>query len=326
MSTIKRSSRRPAGLGLFFVFGLALATRPLRSHAAVETNGDRAATASSKEEPEEMVRRGLNLRRAGRDDLALALFREALELRSEPRTLAQIGLAEQALGRWTEAEKHLDEALAATGDVWIGAHRLHLEESLAFVRQHVSSLSLEVEAEGAEVAFGDGGFRPVPQAPVRIAPGPVSLRVRAPGRSDVAETVDLSAGTTLLLRLQPAVALALPPAAPPAPTPLIGLPRGAAARPRSVGAITLATASGVMLAEALAAQLYWWIDRKYLLGGEGCRPLPGASRREQCPEEYANARLALELAVAGYIASAALGATAGWLYHRAAIRQDGGAP
>jgi hypothetical protein len=55
------------------------------------------------DEAEDLVRKGVDLRREGRDQNALETFRKANQLASTPRTVAQMGLAEQALGRWTDA-------------------------------------------------------------------------------------------------------------------------------------------------------------------------------------------------------------------------------
>ncbi len=55
----------------------------------------------------DLVERGIELRIQHRDDEALALFRRAYEATPKPRTRAQIGLAEQALGSWVSAEVDL---------------------------------------------------------------------------------------------------------------------------------------------------------------------------------------------------------------------------
>src|SRR4051812_7480565 len=48
----------------------------------------------------ELLREGVSLRREGRDEEALQRFQRAYEIGHGGRALAQIGLAEQALGRW----------------------------------------------------------------------------------------------------------------------------------------------------------------------------------------------------------------------------------
>jgi len=61
------------------------------------------------------ISRGVALRRQGRDASALEVFQSAWRSSRAPRALAQVALAEQALGRWVAAEAHLVEALAAAG-------------------------------------------------------------------------------------------------------------------------------------------------------------------------------------------------------------------
>jgi len=68
-----------------------------------------------------LIRKGVELRRRGRDSDASALFRQAYELSHTPRAAAQLGLCEQALGQWLEAEGHLSEALLAESDPWIAS-------------------------------------------------------------------------------------------------------------------------------------------------------------------------------------------------------------
>src|SRR4051812_16131890 len=68
---------------------------------------------------EAAIRRGVDLRRQGQDDQALQEFKKAYELSPSPRAIAQIGLAEQALGRWVDAETHLEAALGSKTDAWI---------------------------------------------------------------------------------------------------------------------------------------------------------------------------------------------------------------
>ncbi|MBK6534365.1 MAG: hypothetical protein IPF99_33800 [Deltaproteobacteria bacterium] len=51
-------------------------------------------------DPEVLMRGGVEARHARRDDAALQLFTQAYDITHSARALAQVGLAEQALGRW----------------------------------------------------------------------------------------------------------------------------------------------------------------------------------------------------------------------------------
>src|SRR5688500_10991836 len=56
---------------------------------------------------EELIRQGVALRRSGQDQAALPLFQKAHEIGHTPRTAAQLGLVEMALGYVLEAERDL---------------------------------------------------------------------------------------------------------------------------------------------------------------------------------------------------------------------------
>jgi hypothetical protein len=128
-----------------------------------------------------LVVEGQDLRKAGRDEEALAKFRKAQELAPAPRTLAQVALAEQALGLFPAAEKHLDEALAATTDAWIAKHRQTLEDARKNVADRLGSLDVRTSVPASLVIDGEAqGATPL-AAPLRVAVGPHTLVVTAEG-------------------------------------------------------------------------------------------------------------------------------------------------
>jgi hypothetical protein len=142
------------------------------------------------DEAEDLVRKGVDLRREGRDQDALETFRKANQLASTPRTVAQMGLAEQALGRWTDAFEHVEWALLAKTDPWIAKNRSVLESSLGTIRKHVGEVEILGDPKGAEVRI-DGrlqGTLPLARS-IHAAAGTVSVEVRAPGYMAVTRTV-----------------------------------------------------------------------------------------------------------------------------------------
>ena len=90
----------------------------------------------------EFVDRGIQLRRQHRDAEALEQFKRADQLNPAPRIRAQIGLAEQALGQWLEAERDLNLALSANQDPWIAEREQGLRKALAAIQQHLGSLTV----------------------------------------------------------------------------------------------------------------------------------------------------------------------------------------
>ena len=75
---------------------------------------------------ESRYQRGVALRAERRDADALAVFRAIYAETRAPRALAQVALAEAALGEWIDAETHLAEATCAVEDAWIRRNRAAL--------------------------------------------------------------------------------------------------------------------------------------------------------------------------------------------------------
>lgn len=144
---------------------------------------------------EDAIRRGVELRKQGQDEQALREFSKAYEVSRTPRALAQIGLAEQALGRWVEAETHLMSALRATADSWIQKNRAALQGALDTVGRHLGSLEVLGEPRGAEVRVQGNmvGQMPLEEA-VRVPNGEIVVEVRHSGYRMTSRTVTISAG------------------------------------------------------------------------------------------------------------------------------------
>lgn len=141
----------------------------------------RAADGDGDAEP--LLRRGVELRRSGDDEGALRVFQKAYALDHGPRAAAQMGLAEQALGLWADAEGHLGEALReGAGTAWVQKNRTALTEALFVTKKHVARVELSGLPAGALVTVSG---RPVGRAPlpgsVRVTEGPVSIKVDADG-------------------------------------------------------------------------------------------------------------------------------------------------
>src|SRR5438128_2093383 len=100
---------------------------------------------------DELIRRGIELRRRREDEAAFPLFQKAYERHHSPRAAAQIGLDELALGRWIDAERHLQEALGSSSDSWIRKNQNTLRDSLERVRAQLGELEILGGPVGAEV-------------------------------------------------------------------------------------------------------------------------------------------------------------------------------
>ncbi|HVT10508.1 MAG TPA: hypothetical protein VHO67_23775 [Polyangia bacterium] len=223
---------------------------------------------------DDLIREGVAKRRHQDDEAALELFTRAYAIRKSPRAAAQMGLAEMAIGRWTEAETHLKEAIDASSDAWVGKNTRSLNDALANVARHLGSLQVLGGPSGAEVVLEGEVRGTLPmEHPIRVRAGDCRFGVRAAGYEPVTRTVQIGAETLTreTVRLSRVAVAATPPepqpSTPPAEHPATPAPEsppdsggGASDSGRtlrivgiSLGAAGLA-ASGAGLAFGLAAQ------------------------------------------------------------------------
>lgn len=143
---------------------------------------------------EALLREGVELRRAGHDVDALDRFSRAYAASQSPIALAQMGLAEQALGRWVPSEAHVREALASRGSAWIEQNRAPIEAAYAVIARHVGSLEIDGTPRGAAVVIHGERVATLPlDSPVRRLAGRVSVVVTAVGYRPAARTVSIVA-------------------------------------------------------------------------------------------------------------------------------------
>jgi hypothetical protein len=163
-----------------------------------------------------LVNQGVELRRNGDDQGALALLLQAYALDHAPRAAGQLGLCEQALGRWADADVYITEALKAETDAWVKKNRRTLEDALVIVKSHIARVEIEGEPEGAEIWVNGvlAGKLPL-AAPVRVAAGEVEIELRAPGFAREAKTMRLEAGQYQRIVLRASKQVVAPPAPPP---------------------------------------------------------------------------------------------------------------
>jgi len=168
------------------LIGFALAVSVLAATAPV----------AAAETAEQLVIKGLDLRRRGEHERALELFQRAHAQDASAMTLAQIGIAEQSLKRWTDAEAHLAAALESSTSPWIQKNRSYLEQALASVRAHIGQLLVRGTA-GAAVSVDGQAQGALPLAsPIRLGEGNVRVQVTAAGHHPKIEAATIRPGTT----------------------------------------------------------------------------------------------------------------------------------
>ena len=176
---------------------------------------------------QQLIAEGLELRRAGQDTEALPKFEEAHRISPTPRSSAQWGLCLQAVGRWSEADSRLAEALKAKNDPWIAKNRATLKESLEAVKQNVGRVEVYGGPDGASVSINGRTVGTYPLAgAVAVNAGNVDIEVSKAGMKRGYRAVTIGGGQyqRVLIRLEevektsPAIAVAPAAAAAPMPT------------------------------------------------------------------------------------------------------------
>jgi hypothetical protein len=204
-----------------------LASAVLLSATLCSVNTWAAEQPPARAQADELMRQGVELRRQGRNTEALEIFLKAQAIAPSASVLAQIGSVELSLGRWVDAETHLEQALARHDPPWTDSskNREMLEKMLADARKRIARLDVRGTA-GAGVAI-DGrqvGALPLPAA-IHVTAGTIRLMVTAPGRQPLERTVTLVGGEEATVVAELAL---LPPQAPPPTTAAIA-PRAAPA-------------------------------------------------------------------------------------------------
>jgi hypothetical protein len=147
------------------------------------------------QDADELIRRGNDLRRKGQDEAALREFQRAYELGATPHAAASLGLAEQQLKRWGDAERHLSQALRDKTDPWVGKNRAVLEKQVKFVRGQIGRLEIIGDPAGAEVLVNNENVGTLPLAdPVPVTPGSVRVEMRSAGYLNGAVSVAVARG------------------------------------------------------------------------------------------------------------------------------------
>src|SRR5262249_947064 len=100
-----------------------------------------ARRAHAQEEPEALIRQGVEMRRKGDDLKAHGYFQRAYDLARTPRGAAQLGLADLAIADSLAAEQHLSEALRST-DPWVAHNRTLLETSRDKARKTLGAVTV----------------------------------------------------------------------------------------------------------------------------------------------------------------------------------------
>lgn len=288
-----------------------------------------ASAAAAREpgaEAERLIRHGVELRRGHDDEGAAREFEKAYDLVHSPRSAGQLGLAEQALGRWEDAERHVSEAIHAADDGWVVKNRAALDEALGTIQAHLGRVQVIGDPEGAEVSLNG---KPVGRLPLgegaRVSAGQVDVEVHAAGYLAAQRTLTIVGGQYQRVVIHLAKEVAPPaPDAKPAAAPVAAARPGTTPVPPEGGppptrAILAWSAAGLAGA-GLAAGIVWTVLHGQHVSSfdQGCALRRGAPVDKTtglasgaCQDAYNTYQSDRTIAIVGYAAAGAFAAT--WL-------------
>jgi hypothetical protein len=290
-------------------------------------------------EADKLIRHGIELRKAHDDEGALREFQKAYELEHTPRVLGHLGLAEQALGRWEDAERHVREALQSWNDPWVAKNRATLSDALGIIQSHLGRVEVIGDPAGAEVSVNGRtvGKLPLPDA-IPVSAGEVDVELRAPGYHRLQRTLTIVAGQyqRVVLRLakeappplaaQPsAVPTVAPPESGPPPAPVMPLKKvmappvrqgpsagRAALKWTAAGLAVVGLGVGVAFTIIQAKNVSAFDSYKVCADDNGRAVIAGTTTpAPQCQPALDDYRLDTKLAIAGYVGAGVFALT--WL-------------
>lgn len=152
--------------------------------------------AAQSQDAEALIREGVALRQAHRDAAALPFFEKAYRLTRTPRTAAQLGLVQMALGYWLDADRYLDEALGAPEHPWIAGNLATLRETSAIVKGMIGEISVTCEPSGAEIFVNGRGVGRLPlSGPIRLGKGKADVAIVLSGFVSQSRSVNIAGGS-----------------------------------------------------------------------------------------------------------------------------------
>jgi hypothetical protein len=277
-----------------------------------------AGEASASEQEEALIKHGLELREKHDDASALAEFQRAYRLSSGGQALAQVALAEQALGRWVDAETHLTEALRHGTDRWIVRNDKLLRQSLFTIQGHTGSLEITGPVAGAEILINNERAGTFPMPPVLVPAGSVALEVRARGYLPVVRTVVIPARGLA----RESIVLVAAPVAPPidvAPPQVAPAPATVSTHHEAVapadggwrGRTKVGVASAAAGVVSLGLGIAYQVIREQRAGSFNSHEcgVTGdvVTGPTDCPPRYDDIKSAQKIAIAGFASAAVLG-------------------
>lgn len=260
-----------------------------------------------------LLERGIQLRKAGDDRQALAAFEAAYARDRSPRALAQIALAEQALGRWVDAQAHLAAALAVRSDRWIVDHWQSLQAAEREIASHLGRLEVSCNVSGARVALDGRALGRTPLAPTVVMSGQSVLEVEAVGFFEIKRSVQVDPNR--LSRVD--VVLTPIETANEKPGRDGRAQGGEVTKPGVSRDVFMAGSLGLAGLGLVAGVTGYVVRERYVHmynDDRRCAQQPGVRRSVECADEFAAWRRGEQVAVAGFASVAVFGGVGLYLW------------
>lgn len=283
---------------------LCAATPPVHAEqpqadGAEEKNGD----------VDDLIARGIALRRAGDDARALVLFRRAEQLQpGSARIRVHLAATYQALGHWEDADRYLRLALEDPSDSYVQKNQAILASARRTVDAHLATLELTGDPPGAHIWLNGRSIGTLPLSePVRVEAGTYTLEVRLDGHYTVKRSLALTGGALARERVS---------LAPLARAPLPEAGSGEREKPRSSHELQWLpwTFAGLAAGAGAGAALAWAARERHVANWNDdavCLPANGRTRAQTCGAEHSAGESAetwgwIGIAAAGVFATASV--------------------
>lgn len=153
-------------------------------------------------EEEELLKRGVALRREGKDAEALEIFQRVVTQAPSARARAQLALAEQSLALWLAAERDLSLALAEPNDPWVAQNKDALERAARVIAGKLAWVKVTSNVAKPQVLANGTPATPSPDGRVRVVAGQVTIEVRADDHAPAQKVISVAPETTAAVGLE----------------------------------------------------------------------------------------------------------------------------
>jgi len=186
-----------------------LVTQPLLAFADKP-----APTEAQKAEARARYDRGLKLYDQGAFEAALVEMKRAYELAPAFKILYNLGLIYRQLNDHAAALDAFNQYLAEGGKKIDAKRHAEIEHHLADLKPLVATLTIQVDASGAEVTIDDAAVGTSPLAtPITVNAGKRKISAKLPGKSAVTKVITVAGSDTVTVKLEVAEPTKAPPVA-----------------------------------------------------------------------------------------------------------------